>query len=91
MEKEQLKALQDELDVLKWNDTQARGGKDTCGTYDYCVKCDKSVEFPCAQAKTAFETKPVETVAEEKPVKKAKPASDKAVRTRKTTKSKKAE
>lgn len=82
MENEELKKLQDELDVLKWNDAQARGGQDTCGTYDYCVKCNKSVEFPCAKAKTAFEAKPA---------KKAKPASDKAVRMRKTTKARKAE
>ena len=34
MENEELKTLQEELDVLKWNDTQARGGLDACGTYD---------------------------------------------------------
>ena len=88
MENKELKALQDELDVMKWNDTQARGGQDTCGTYDYCVKCDKSTDFPCARAKTVFEAV---AVAEAKPAKKAKPVSDKAIRTRKTTRSKKAE
>ena len=82
MENEELKTLQEELDVLKWNDTQARGGQDACGTYDYCVKCDKSVEYPCAKAKVAFEATPA---------KKAKPASDKAVRVRKTTRTKKAQ
>lgn len=54
MKKEELKNLQAELDVLKWNDSQDKGA-DACGSYDYCVKCDKGVEYPCATAKAAAE------------------------------------
>ena len=34
---------QQELDEKKWHDSQ-KAGYDTCGTYDYCQKCDKSME-----------------------------------------------
>lgn len=47
--KKQLKEKQDELDAIKWLDSEAGG--DTCGTYDYCVRCDdKDVDYPCARA-----------------------------------------
>jgi hypothetical protein len=54
MKQEELQKLQQELDVNKWTDGQAKG-VDPCGTYDYCAKCDKAAEYPCATAKTAFE------------------------------------
>ena len=52
---------QQQLDVEKWEDSAAKG-YDTCGSYDYCSACDKSVEFPCATAeekaaKAAYESK----------------------------------
>lgn len=56
MQNEELKNLQAELDVKKWNDAQEQGA-DTCGSYDYCGKCDKAAEYPCATAKVASETK----------------------------------
>lgn len=44
----QLKIKQNELDVIKWRDSELNGDK--CGTYDYCIVCDKAVEYPCARA-----------------------------------------
>ena len=44
----QLEYKQNELDAIKWADSEANG--DTCGTYDYCVRCDKEVDYPCAHA-----------------------------------------
>lgn len=43
---------QQELDIKKWNDSQ-NAGYDTCGTYDYCKNCDKSLENPCDKAQKA--------------------------------------
>ena len=40
---------QQELDEKKWHDSQ-KAGYDTCSTYDYCQKCDKSMENPCENA-----------------------------------------
>ena len=40
---------QQEMDIKKWNDSQ-KAGYDTCGTYDFCSKCDKSLENPCDKA-----------------------------------------
>ena len=40
---------QHELDVMKWNDSVERG-HDSCGSYDFCADCDKSVDYPCAFA-----------------------------------------
>ena len=99
MENKNLQEMQQELDAAKWNDGLV-SGNDPCGTYDYCAKCDKTVEYPCAQAKIATETvaepakEPVkevvkETVKTENQTAK-KPASDKVVRVRKS-KPKKAE
>lgn len=44
----QLKTKQDELDAIKWRDSEH--GEDKCGTYDYCDVCDKAVDYPCARA-----------------------------------------
>lgn len=54
---------QKELDVIKWNKS-AELGKDACGTFDYCAKCNKEVENPCDKAYTAF-NKPVKAVKKE--------------------------
>ena len=61
---------QNALDVQKWIDSEQKG-YDCCGSYDFCSKCDKQVEYPCAVAYDAFNAK-----AEKKPAKKAakKPA-----------------
>lgn len=44
----QLKSKQDELDAIKWCDSEL--GEDKCGTYDYCTVCDKAADYPCAHA-----------------------------------------
>lgn len=56
---------QQELDEKKWNDSQ-KAGYDTCGTYDYCSKCDKSLENPCDKAVKASKANA------EKPAKKSR-------------------
>ena len=40
---------QKELELQKWFDSE-KAGKDTCGSYDYCKNCDKSLAQPCATA-----------------------------------------
>ncbi len=59
---------QKELDVIKWLKSE-EFGVDACGTFDYCVKCDKTNENPCDKAYKAFNAKPAakKTVAK-KPV-----------------------
>lgn len=59
---------QNALDVQKWIDSEQKG-YDCCGSYDFCTKCDKQVEYPCAVAYDAFNAKAVK--AEKKPAKKA--------------------
>lgn len=51
---------QQEMDIKKWNDSQ-RAGYDTCGTYDYCSKCDKSLENPCDKALKASKSEKAAT------------------------------
>ncbi|MDE7191145.1 MAG: hypothetical protein K2O35_01545 [Clostridia bacterium] len=46
---------QQEMDIKKWNDSQ-KAGYDTCGTYDFCSKCNKSLENPCDKAVKASKT-----------------------------------
>lgn len=65
---------QNALDVQKWIDSEQKG-YDCCGSYDYCSKCDKQVEYPCAVAYDAFNAKQVK--AKKKPAAK-KPAAKKA-------------
>ena len=48
---------QQELDVIKWNKS-VEMGQDACGTFDYCAKCDISLENPCDKAYKAFNKKP---------------------------------
>ncbi len=67
---------QSELDLKKWLDSE-QAGSDTCGSYAYCAKCDKSLENPCACAFAKMETV-------EAPVKKTttrKPCAKKATKT----------
>ena len=47
---------QKELDVIKWQKSEEMGA-DACGTFDYCVKCDKEKENPCDKAYKAFNKK----------------------------------
>ena len=51
-----LREIQERFDLEKCNDSRI-AGKDTCGTYDFCVCCDKDVEYPCATAKMKFAQK----------------------------------
>ncbi len=51
---------QKELDLLKWNKS-VEIGADACGSFDYCVKCDKTKENPCDKAYTAFNKKTTAT------------------------------
>ena len=44
---------QKELDIVKWEKSIAMG-KDACGTFDYCAKCDKTLENPCDKAFKKF-------------------------------------
>ena len=71
-------AKQSELDVKKWLDSE-RAGIDTCGSYEYCTKCDKSLENPCASAYAATHTTVTEVVEEV-----VAPAKPKRTCTRKT-------
>ena len=41
--------LQGRLDVDKWLESE-REERDLCGSYGYCAYCDKTEEFPCANA-----------------------------------------
>lgn len=52
------------LDVQKWIDSEKKG-YDCCGSYDFCAKCDKQVEYPCAVAYDAYTAKAAK--AEKKP------------------------
>ena len=44
---------QHELDVMKWEKSVAMGA-DACGTFEFCIKCDKSLENPCDKAFKAY-------------------------------------
>lgn len=66
---------QNALDVQKWLDSEQKG-YDCCGSYDFCAKCDKQVEYPCAVAYDAFNTKTVK--AEKKPAAKKAAKAEKA-------------
>lgn len=72
---------QRELDVMKWLKSEAQGF-DACGSFDYCVKCNKSKENPCDKAYMAFNKKP----AVKKSVAKKEVAVTEVLATKKTTK-----
>ena len=69
---------QAELDVTKWLGSE-NAGHDMCGEFDFCVKCDKELENPCAKAFDAYR----------KEKKAAAPAATKKTTARKTTAKKK--
>ena len=48
------KAWQENFDQKKWKDSII-AGEDTCGSYDFCVKCKKAESEPCARAAERFE------------------------------------
>lgn len=47
---------QQELDEMKWIKSEEIG-TDACGTFDFCVKCDKALENPCEKAYKKFHAK----------------------------------
>lgn len=47
---------QDKFDKVKWYDS-ITVGYDCCGTYDFCEKCKKEEEYPCARAMERKEKK----------------------------------
>lgn len=44
-----LQSKQNKFDREKWGES-SKLGRDLCGTYDFCAFCDKSLEYPCANA-----------------------------------------
>ena len=59
-----------ELDLIKWKKSEEEG-KDACGSFDFCINCDKTKENPCDKAFKAFNKKPAEKkTAAKKPAKK---------------------
>lgn len=48
---------QQQLDIMKWKKSEELGA-DACGTFDFCIKCDKSLENPCDKAYRKFHEKP---------------------------------
>jgi hypothetical protein len=44
-----LQEKQNAFDKIKWYDG-IRANRDTCGEYEFCGKCRKSDDYPCARA-----------------------------------------
>lgn len=44
---------QQQLDLMKWKKSEELGA-DACGTFDFCEKCDKTLENPCDKAYRKF-------------------------------------
>lgn len=65
-----------ELDKVKWLKSEEMG-KDACGSFDYCVACDKNIENPCAKAYSKF-NKPAKKEVAATVAKAKKPATKKA-------------
>lgn len=57
------------LDKAKWILSEEKG-RDCCGEFEYCVKCDKSISEPCAIASNLYNLRNTEAVS-------AKPAPTK--------------
>ena len=53
---------QQELDIKIWNVSE-KAGYDTCGTYNYCSNCDKTLENPCDKAVKASKATEKKTTA----------------------------
>lgn len=64
---------QQELDVIKWEKSE-KEGKDACGTFDYCEKCDKALENPCDKAYSKFNKSTAKKSAKPKKEEAVKPA-----------------
>ena len=47
------KNRQEQFDRQKWFDS-VLAGEDTCGSYDFCSKCCKTEQYPCARAEHRF-------------------------------------
>lgn len=43
------KAQQNRFDEIKWFDSIV-AGYDRCGSYEFCGRCNKEEEYPCAHA-----------------------------------------
>ncbi|MBR1974446.1 MAG: hypothetical protein IKA20_01180 [Clostridia bacterium] len=43
------KSEQNKFDNIKWYDSII-AGEDRCGTYEFCGKCKKDEQYPCAHA-----------------------------------------
>lgn len=66
---------QAELDVDKWLKSE-QAGHDLCGDFDFCAKCDKTAENPCAKAYDAMKKSAAKKPAAKKAAAK-KPAAEK--------------
>jgi len=75
-----------EIDKMKWEKSEQLG-KDACGSFDFCGKCDKSLENPCDKAYSSFK-KEVKPAA--KPRKKAVKAKEEPAKAKATAKKTKA-
>lgn len=71
---------QKELDLIKWEKSQLLGN-DACGSFNYCVHCNKNIENPCENALNCLNN-PQQTT--EEPAKKTA-CKTKAATTKKTT------
>ena len=47
------KNRQKEFDDVKWYDS-ILAGEDKCGSYEFCVKCQKEEKYPCARAEYRY-------------------------------------
>lgn len=71
IDKEELRTLQQEIDVEKWLASE-QAGRDLCGEATYCTYCDKTLTDPCArsslieQAEKAAEGREVDDSSEAK-------------------------
>ncbi len=72
---------QQELDTIKWLKSEEIGA-DACGSFDYCAKCNKSLENPCDKAYKAFNKKPAVKKEKATPAPKATVAVTKAPATK---------
>lgn len=50
------KTQQDKFDKIKWYDS-ILAGCDRCGTYEFCIHCDKDEAYPCARAASRLKKK----------------------------------
>ena len=60
-----LELLQKTLDADKWYESEKKG-RDVCGEFPFCVRCERETAYPCASAYRRFYAKD-----EKKPAKRA--------------------